>query len=1273
VAEMSELSEGLQLQGSNDQFNFDGKAQGGGDGNFGAGWEDDLEEMLIKGMKKKAQRRIALLAGFMVAGVLVGGLIAGIFFKLSGSAAPAPPSPSPAPGGPLACEGDPNVPCKSCTPLDGGGFEDWTVTCIDLEGLKCQGCEGNGQLGGCPHDCTCTAWCKHSAGVVPNTAVMGDDGVYSVNCQDGQWTRESCAPSDAVDLSKPECLLCNNVDDCASAPCRNGGCCFDSGRGGGYSCTCPDGYNGTNCEIDIDSCQNGSPGGSCRLAGSGAGASHSVKCVESTDVYTFSGGVMRADASVTRDQAIPQNQHYPQFQPGYTNNVSGQCALTGAPGFLNATSDIQGYVCICATGDGDTFDASLPRMYHDGQCTSMNDPCVMAPCHNGGTCAVASNANGPIGTGYTCTCADGFAGASCDTVVCRPGFTGTHCQTAVITSAVALFKGQHGVWGGVRLESKGSGSSSTTALTVTLQNVHVGLGLWHIHANDGDDSDPCTQAGGHYGAETVWNLPRYAGPMPNGTGTISFTVNDPNLPLDDLLDKAIVIHQADKSNTKYLCAPIEAVPAGANCTSLRNQLSAVDTQHYSYSPATTTDVVLPGQPASASCPHGYDTKRDSFVCGKDGQLSGHGGWVGSGGSPYPGSLDCQDFDACASNHGHGPCRQHPPHNTTCQDLPAPSATARCICTGPWGGGQCQTHLRSSHCRHVSAAGVITNLCHQWPGTHSTCPPGQSGTCACPRGTSGRLCETDVNECLAQPCLNGGICTDSHNNSRSVHIPLSHHRCACTVDYSGDNCGLADTPAGNPCTPTNPCQHRGHCHANSSNVHTCSCVAGVSTGPNCQTDVDACDAEGLDYCGNNAVSCMDHHFAPGAACVCKHGWHGLQCNVRTATPCDHIAGTPSSQRGPCQNGGVCTDVDGAAVCNCTSAPGWFGTHCSSNINYCHPNPCRNNGTCHDLPPAGLGSPIFTCTCTGNWQNAPGSQNEYGSNGAISNGAICAMPRQADPCASNPCGTAHGVQCHAAGTSYTCSGKCTGHMVCSSQDCRGPCVAIGVGRKANAAHTVSVACDPDTAWPLTAANGQSCTRCALGEEPAANATACRICDPGQAADPHHPGRCVNCPHGKQPSGRQRGVSASLYGRNLGANVNSTKPLRCVPCHEVDPSRTRYSAHGGTCQQCALGRSPNTAESGCTSCPCASTAGATCKIAPQRGLCQPCPAGTKPDHPTPGRGRHCIVCSQDHYSDSGGRTCFPCPAGRNRTHPDKHTNTLAQNIRNHATLNACHNASS
>uniref|UniRef100_A0A3B5MCN4 EGF-like domain-containing protein n=1 Tax=Xiphophorus couchianus TaxID=32473 RepID=A0A3B5MCN4_9TELE len=39
-------------------------------------------------------------------------------------------------------------------------------------------------------------------------------------------------------------------------PCFNGGTCLEA-VGGGYSCRCPDGFTGSNCEKRLDQCSSG--------------------------------------------------------------------------------------------------------------------------------------------------------------------------------------------------------------------------------------------------------------------------------------------------------------------------------------------------------------------------------------------------------------------------------------------------------------------------------------------------------------------------------------------------------------------------------------------------------------------------------------------------------------------------------------------------------------------------------------------------------------------------------------------------------------------------------------------------------------------------------------------------------------------------------------------------------------------------------------------------------------------------------------------------------
>ena len=43
--------------------------------------------------------------------------------------------------------------------------------------------------------------------------------------------------------------------------------------------------------------------------------------------------------------------------------------------------------------------------------------------------------------------------------------------------------------------------------------------------------------------------------------------------------------------------------------------------------------------------------------------------------------------------------------------------------------------------------------------------------------AGDLCESEVDECSSQPCLNGGVCTDAQ----------AEYVCKCVPGYGGKNC------------------------------------------------------------------------------------------------------------------------------------------------------------------------------------------------------------------------------------------------------------------------------------------------------------------------------------------------------------------------------------------------------------------------------------------------------------------------------------------------------
>eukprot|EP00057_Strongylocentrotus_purpuratus_P017930 XP_011672404.1 PREDICTED: fibropellin-1 [Strongylocentrotus purpuratus] len=218
---------------------------------------------------------------------------------------------------------------------------------------------------------------------------------------------------------------------------------------------------------------------------------------------------------------------------------------------------------------------------------------------------------------------------------------------------------------------------------------------------------------------------------------------------------------------------------------------------------------------------------------------------------------------------------------------------------------------------------------------------------------------DINECLSNPCQNGGTCSDS----------LGGFQCFCPEGFKGDYCQTDEYEC-----QSDPCQNNATCE-DGINTFTCQCPYGV-TGLYCETILDVCIG---DPCMNDAT-CME--VGQGYQCQCASGFTGSRCETEFACSSN-----------PCLNGGSCIQsgsvyacrcatgytgqncesividpcqsnpCDGAAMCEvyyggsyrCVCRQGFTGYNCDIDVNECSSLPCQNGGRCDN------GQGRYTCTC------------------------------------------------------------------------------------------------------------------------------------------------------------------------------------------------------------------------------------------------------------------------------------------------------------------------
>jgi len=507
-------------------------------------------------------------------------------------------------------------------------------------------------------------------------------------------------------------------------------------------------------------------------------------------------------------------------------------------------------------------------------CNVPYDPCVGEPCLNGATCNKEKEERGS-GDEYSCVCVPGFEGVNCQdntndclnvdcptnqTCVdllqayecrCPPGLQGEFCTEE--TDECADSPCDHG---GVCTNLPGAGHRCDCAPGYTGADCSQDV-------DECEDEEICNKG---ICRNTMGSFECFC--RPGYTGTLC------NHEFDECLSNPCQHGNCTNRINNYECDCLLGFE-GNNCE--------VDIDECEPRPclngATCIDGVGGKNNYTCICQPGYDGRNCSIDI-DDCLLNPclHNGKCEDGvnmftcncsNTGYTGDTCDIDIDECEVN----PCQ----HNSTCNNL---INNYSCNCWDGYTGKNCEKDIQECDlqpCQNNASCYEYSNQTLYSPDMMYTLPDeiksvfsrefsyseASGYLCHCLRGFEGAECQTNINECAGNPCLNGAECVDG----------IAKYTCQCLPGFEGDRC---ETNI-DECAVYQPCQNGAHC-MDRINDYTCQCQPNYG-GKNCSVLLTGCNSLSC-FEGGTCIPYLVGETDQRFNCTCMPGFDGERCQLTT---------------------------------------------------------------------------------------------------------------------------------------------------------------------------------------------------------------------------------------------------------------------------------------------------------------------------------------------------------------------------------------------------------